>query len=246
MKNDIVTPSHKLLQEAIHHQSINHPYLRALENADFPNPVECIKYFAIQYGGYSLWFTKYLAAVMSKLDDQEHRMWFVENLAEESGKLEEEDIELLKIIGIEKDWVEGVPHTELFKRFQESIGSNVNQELSDATVIWRELFHALLLTGSQAEALGAIGLGTECVVKYIFKYVLNAIKNNTSIGREKYVFFELHSEIDDKHGNIIIKITNELIEKKSTAYYDVRKGMLKALDLRCMFWNHMYDQSKRL
>ena len=238
--------SYELLQEAILHRATTHPYLITLESGGFKRPTRCIEDLAMQYGEYSAWFPKYLTTVMSKLDDPNHRLRFVENLSEESGKLDEEEVDALKTMGIEIDWVQGVPHTELFKRFQEAAISSNNRELCDSGIIWRELFYALLVTGSPAESVGAIGLGTESIVKYIFKHITSAIKNHTSISREKYVFFELHCEVDDKHGDILIDVTNDLLATDPSAYNDIRKGMLKALHLRCMFWDSMHNRAKAL
>lgn len=36
----------KLVEEAINHRAIQHPYLNAIENASFPNPEEALKDFA--------------------------------------------------------------------------------------------------------------------------------------------------------------------------------------------------------
>jgi hypothetical protein len=59
---------------------------------------------------------------MSKLDKHEHRMHFIENLSEEGGRLDYDEINLLKTIGIEEEWVQGIPHPRLFEQFQEALG----------------------------------------------------------------------------------------------------------------------------
>ena len=110
-----------LLKEALAHRAINHPYLNALENGDFPNPKMAIIDFAEQYLGYSAWFPRYLTAAISKLDNPQHRLHLIENLAEESGSLEEEELAILNEMGIKTEWVQGIPHPELFKRFQRAL-----------------------------------------------------------------------------------------------------------------------------
>jgi len=236
----------ELVEEATLHEATNHPYLLDLQNGNFPSPVEAIKDFAVQYEGYTAWFPKYLTTAMSKLDKHEHRMHFIENLSEEGGRLDYDEINLLKTIGIEEEWVQGIPHPRLFEQFQEALGVDSEQPLSDGVIIWREMFSSVISNASAAEAIGAVGLGTEAIVKHIYKYISNAIQNHTSLKQKDYVFFELHSEIDDEHGKIMIQIAEELSTESPENYNELRKGMLKALNLRAMFWNNMRQRAQTL
>ena len=81
-----------------------------------------LKDFASQYGFYSSWFPRYLTAVISKLDNPEFRAHLLDNLSEESGHLHEEDMEAVRALGIKDEWVQGIPHPKLFKRFQVAMG----------------------------------------------------------------------------------------------------------------------------
>ena len=246
MKDDQVMQIHCMQQEAIQHQATNHPYLIALENGDLPDPLGSLKDFSVQYQGYTAWFPNYLTAAMSKLEKHEHRLWLIENLSEESGSLEDEEIQMLENIGIKKEWVQGVPHPKLFQRFQKALNPKIEGGLCDAVHIWRELFYTMISNGSAAEAIGAIGIGTESVVKFMYKHLTNAIQKHTSLTKEEYVFFELHSEIDDEHGELMLQIASDLLKENPDNYFDLRKGMLKALNLRAMFWENMYNRAKTM
>ena len=94
MKNDALVQIHCLQQYAMDHQATNHPYLITLANGEYPDPMEALKDFSIQYQGYTAWFPKYLTAAMSKLEQHQHRLWLIENLSEESGILEDEEIKM--------------------------------------------------------------------------------------------------------------------------------------------------------
>jgi len=83
-------------------------------------------------------------------------------------------------------------------------------------------------------------------VKHVYKYISKAIQNHTPLKKKDYVFFELHSEIDDEHGKIMMQIAEELIDETPNSYNELRKGMLKALNLRAMFWNSMYKRAQTL
>jgi pyrroloquinoline quinone (PQQ) biosynthesis protein C len=235
-----------LFQEAKKHEAVKHKYLKALQNGDFNDNLGAIEDFSVQYCGYTNWFPKFLTATMAKIDNHEHRMFFIENLSEEGGHLENDDIELLKSIGVKEEWVQGVPHPQLFKRFQTALNIESDLPLDDAVVLWREMFLSVISTGTLAEAIGAIGLGTESIVKFVYKFITKAIQNHTTLTKEQYVFFELHSEIDDEHSALMLKVAEDLINENPANYHDLRKGMLKALNLRTMFWDNMYERAKKM
>ncbi len=71
--------------------------------------------------------------------------------------------------------------------------------------IWRESFLSLLQNGSSLQAIGAIGLGTESVVKFIYKHIIEAIKKHTSLSLQQYVFFPLHTELEFRLKNQTVK-----------------------------------------
>ena len=233
----------QILDEAMAHRALNHPYLIALENGDFPNPEMALKDFAEQYLGYTNWFPRYLTGTISKLDNPKFRMHLIENLSEESGMLEEEELEILNGIGIKTEWVQGIPHPELFRRFQRALYIDHSKtNYCDEVLIWRELFYNTIISGSKEESIGALGLGTEAIVKFIYRKLINSIKRFSNLSLEEYVFFELHTEVDDEHGKILLEIAEEMASNKM-AIHDLRKGMLKALSLRAMFWDAMYERA---
>jgi pyrroloquinoline quinone (PQQ) biosynthesis protein C len=229
----------ELIDEALNHRAINHPYLLALKNGEFSNNKEILKDFAAQYGAYSSWFPRYLTAVISKLENPTHREHLLDNLAEESGHLHEEDIEAIAAMGIKEEWVQGIPHPKLFRRFQTAMGIEHHTQNDIEVEIWRESFLSLAQDGTAATAVGAIGLGTESIVKYIYRHLIEAIENYTDLKLEEYVFFPLHTEVDDEHGKTLLRIAEELSSDNSQAFHDLRKGMLMALNLRAAYWDGM-------
>lgn len=235
----------EILNEALNHRAVKHPYLKALANGEFKNMEAVLKDFAAQYGAYSSWFPRYLTAVISKLEDAKHRNHLLDNLAEEGGQLHEEDLVAIRALGIKDDWVQGIPHPVLFSNFQKSMG--VDSVSPDVEVqVWRESFLTLVNTGNQAEVVGAIGLGTESIVKFIYHDVIKSIENNTNLSIEEYVFFPLHTEVDDEHGLILLDIAEELAAKDEESAASLRKGMLKALNLRASYWDNMYERAIKI
>jgi len=166
-----------LIKEALSHRAINHPYLLALEKGEFQHIDEVLKDFASQYGAYSDWFSRYLTAVISKLENPTHRNHLLKNLAEENGHLHDEDLEAIRKLGIKDEWVQEIPHPQLFKRFQEAMGVDSTQTPCVEVEIWRESFLSLLQNGSSLQAIGAIGLGLNLLLNLSTNTLLKRSKN---------------------------------------------------------------------
>ncbi len=233
-----------LIQEAINHNAVHHPYLKALAEGNFKNTHLVLQDFAGQYYGYSSWFPKYLTAAISKLNNPIHRHFLLQNLTEESGHLAGGELQAVLGLGIQEEWIQGVPHPVLFRRFVKAMtGAEEPNELDMEVIIWREQFYNLLLHGTPGEAVGAIGLGTEVVVKYIYKYIIKALKNHTKLTLYDRVFFDMHTEVDDEHGKTLLQIASDIIEEGPQQKEELRKGMLKALSLRSSFWDAMYERA---
>jgi pyrroloquinoline quinone (PQQ) biosynthesis protein C len=190
-----------LAQIALQHRAVNHPYLHAMETGAFPSLHGALADFAQHYHGYSAHFPRYLTALISKLENPDHRKALLENLMEESGQYEEEELLELKECGVQPEWITGFAHPELFKRFRNAIGVGDSAADHDhiEVVCWREQFLAILNTGSAAEALGALGLGTETIVQTIYQPFVAAINQLGSLKPEDAVFFPLHTAVDDHH-----------------------------------------------
>ena len=237
----------ELVEEALSHPAVCHPYLADLAEGNVPDLGWAIRDFAVQYPGYCAHFPRYLTMVISKLESPSHRMTLMQNLIEESGMLDEEEIAVLVEHGIDPEWVQGIPHPKLFERFQHAIGVNDTDEVADDTlevICWRESFYHLLANGSPAEALGAIGLGTENVVNNIYTPLIRAIERLGTLDRQQYVFFELHCEVDDDHHEALLNIAHDFTDNPQNRL-DLRKGMLKALGLRVIFWEWMHERARR-
>ena len=235
-----------LLNEATAHRAVNHPYINALLNGDFENMEEVLKDFATQYGYYSDWFPRYLTSVISKLENPIFRDQLLDNLSEERGHLNEDEMEAIRALGIQDEWVQGIAHPQLFKRFQKAIGVESNIKPCIHVEIWRDSFLSLTKSESSATVIGAIGLGTESIVKYIYKDLIQVIEKNTDLTLEEYVFFPLHTEVDDEHGLILLNIAEQMASESTQMELEIRKGMLSALNLRASFWDDMFERAKMI
>lgn len=232
-----------LCRYAEQHRAVKHPYLQRLVTGDVPDVVEALKDLTYQYQAYSGDFLRYLTATISLMENREHREKLLRNLTEETGQIDAADVAALKKIGIEKEWIDGITHPHLFLRFLDAIGINEQYRkahpLADETEIWRDMFFDICSKGGAAQSLGAIGLGTENIVKFIYQPIIKAIDKHLDVSRRDRVFFDLHATLDDEHGQVLTDIAIEYAEKDETSRRNIKKGMLMALNIRGAFFDAM-------
>ena len=233
-----------LTLEALQHRAVNHPYLEAMARGAFPSLHWALADFAEHYYGYSSQFPRYLTALISRMEEPNHRKVLLDNLMEESGQYDEAELEELKRWGVEPNWIIGVPHPELFNRFRNAIGvSNIAAADDHIEVVcWREQFLAILNGGTAAQALGALGLGTETIVQTIYQPFVDAIAKLGTLKPEDAVFFPLHTTVDDHHQATLKAIATEFAATPE-GRVELAKGMRKALALRDSFWSWLYERA---
>lgn len=238
-----------LCHEAKTHRAVNHPYLNRLAAGDFPDVEGAIKDLGHQYLAYSTDFIRFLTATISQLPERDHRTELVHNLIEESGQVDPKDAKKLLKHGIKLEWIQGVPHPELFRRFLSSQGMDKDwrdrHHFCDEAVIWRDMFLLACTGGGPAQALGAMGIGTESIVKFVYRPILDAIKKHIDISPKDRVFWDLHALIDDEHGEVLNDIAAEFAQYRQHRG-PLRKGMLMALNLRVAFFNAMMVRAEAM
>ena len=235
----------QLSEQSLRHRAVNHPYLEALGSGEHLETRWALTDFAQQYHGYSKDFPRYLIAVISRLEDPRHRAGLMENLTEESGIYRAEELAELAEIGIDPEWIVGQPHPLLFDRFTSAMGLKdpASHAEPDPVTRWREMFLALLTKGTPAEAVGALGLGTENIISTIYRPFSKALQRLPDLNPRDTVFFALHTAVDDGHQETLQRIAAELAADPANRS-GLRRGMLKALDLRSSFWDWMYRRAR--
>ena len=233
----------ELVDEAMRHEAVRHPYLRALAEGAFPEPREALRAFAREYAGYSAWFPRFLAAVEERLP-AELASVLEENKAEEVGLYDEETLMELESAGLRREWVDGVPHPELFERFQEGLGVAADGAIAPGAPAarWRESLLKLLESDHPAAAVGALGLGTELVVSSMYADVLRGVDRFGRVRPEARSFLVLHSLVDDAHAESLLDLAGRLA-KDGEARAALARGMRAALDLRAEFWSALHAEA---
>lgn len=236
-----------LLDEASEHPALNHIWLDHIAEHKYVNMGWALRDYAYQYHGYASAFPTYLDAVINKLDDDRHRQALKHNLDEEKGKLDAIDAEVLTRAGIDVTAIDGVSHPGLYRRFCNALDIS-DSELGSPSIAaqsWRHDLLAYIAEATPAAAVGAIGLGTESIVKPIYNKLLCGIRKMGGITRDDYVFFELHCIVDDQHAIDLNHIAADLLSEEHNRN-ELRAGMLQALSLRNRFWDHLHDRAMTL
>jgi len=232
----------RIKADALASDAVNHPYLKALQSGDLPNFELAIKDFAYQYGIYSKPFIQYLKAVINNLKNQKHQAMLIENLTEEQGDMH--DVELPADV---LATVEGVPHAQLYRRFQEAVGVNdayrSKSQESQTARLWRDQFLQLCAI-DECVGVGAIGIGTELIVSSIYRQILEGLKTHSGLSMTERVFFDLHSQCDDEHAAQLLSIAHDLAQDHHDAIEKIEFGAKMALHLRVLFWDKMLARAQ--
>lgn len=233
-----------LAAEALDHRATVHPYLQAIGSGSLPDLHRALRDFAEHYHGYSSQFPRYLSAVISRLDNPQHRRTLLDNLQEESGHYGDSELAILQREGIEPDWIVGIPHPDLFARFRTALGLPTSPTAEEHIEVrcWRELFLDVLSHGSAAEAVGALGLGTEGIVQTIYRPFQSAIRHLETLHPRDCVFFALHTCVDDQHQESLRRIA-AAFATTAEGRRDLAMGMYKALKLRDSFWSWLHARA---
>ncbi|MCH2169935.1 iron-containing redox enzyme family protein [Myxococcota bacterium] len=223
------------------HSAVNHVWLRNVAAHRYCEMESVLRRFAQDYCAYASGFPSYLCSLIGKLERSEHRQLLERNLQEEQGHLDPSDRDPLWALGIDPDEVDGVPHSQLYRRFCFALGlEEADLDLSDsAGRRWRQRMLAFLDTASPAAALGALGLGTEGVVRPVYRQLSAALRAVKSLKAPDCVFFDLHCAVDDQHAKDLEKVARDLLDTPR-ALEDMRRGMLEALRLRRAFFSHQH------
>ena len=231
----------RISAEALDSCAVNHPYLRAMSERDFPDIDMAFKDFAFQYGLYSSKFTRYVSAVIENLKNVEHKQILLTNLAEEQGATN--DIELPPDVLAS---IAGQPHTTLFRRFQEALGVNAQYRKNTAQcqtgLLWSQQF-LQLCEMNECVGVGAIGIGTELIVSSIYNQILKGLEAHDHLTMTQHVFFNLHSECDEAHAGQIALIAEDL-SRDSIACEQIEYGVKMALSMRAIFWDKMLERAQ--
>ncbi|MCO7627725.1 iron-containing redox enzyme family protein [Pseudomonas fluorescens] len=203
---------------------VNHELLLAMQGGHVS--LQGMRYFLIQHHYYSRNFTRFLCAIINRLESLDDIKLLMENMQEEMG-----------IDGDNK-----LTHAELFQRSLRILGTHPLAELPlPQTVDFTQCIMQLCRSENPVEGLAALCLGAEAIVPLIYRPILLALEG-LNISEEGLEFFRLHIEEDEDHAitmlGILQRLTHQIPEAKRLAIQTGRQAMLK----RCVMFDAIWKE----
>jgi len=158
--------------------------------------------FLIQQGKYSQYFTRYLCALMSKLDADADVLRLAENLSEELGYGDDARI----------------PHSSIYAKMVADfdLNSAASVALPETQALIESMFMLCYQPGGTA-GLAAMCLGAEAVVPSLYARIVQGfLANDVSI--ERLNFFTIHIECDDDHAQTMFDMLSAKIALSNANY----------------------------
>ncbi|MFT4415859.1 TenA family transcriptional regulator [Fredinandcohnia humi] len=195
-----------------------HPLFLALQRGEFSNQQR--KDIALQIYQVVLYFPRFIAAILTNMDDYRMRMPLVENLFEEHGKMNEKYV-----------------HSVTYKEFLRGIGvSEVEIEESRPiipVIAYNRALTDLCLHYHYLEGLAALGVIEEIVAR-VSPLVGQFAKNMYGSQNQSLVHFTDHEVLDVQHAN-------EIYEVVALSYEgDMKQLIERGLDLGMYYHSKMY------
>ncbi|MBB5020226.1 pyrroloquinoline quinone (PQQ) biosynthesis protein C [Chitinivorax tropicus] len=158
-----------------------------------------LKYFLVQQGHYSAFFTRYLCALMANLPSNVEVFELAENLFEELGFSGSDE----------------TPHYLIYRKMLSDFGLSLDQnEPTSATRNLIDTMFAHCRNPQPSIGLAALCLGAEALVPAIYSDLITGFEAH-NVDKAAIWFFHLHVACDDGHAETIENILVEMIEKDS-------------------------------
>ncbi|WP_338800113.1 iron-containing redox enzyme family protein [Pseudomonas sp. RSB 5.4] len=207
---------------------VNHELLLAMQNGHVS--LKGMRYFLIQHHYYSRNFTRFLCAIINRLESVGDIKLLMENMQEEMG-----------IDGDNK-----LTHAELFQRSLRILGTHPLAESPlPQTVDFTQCIMQRCRSENPVEGLAALCLGAEAIVPLIYKPILLALEG-LNVSEEGLEFFRLHIEEDEDHAitmlGILQRLTHQTPEAKRLAIQIGRQAILKRCVMFDAIWNEVSQQ----
>lgn len=196
---------------------LDHPFLRRC--ADGTVGFGELERFLVQQGKYSRFFTRYLCALISQLDDAASVLRLAENLAEELG---------LGDGG-------GVPHSRIYADMLERFGLRADEHPTypETQNLIDTMFMLCRQPGGVA-GLGALCLGGEALVPAVYAAVMRGFLGH-GVPEDSLEFFSLHIHCDDDHAETMYGIIEALVERDPANRVRILAAGEVAIDARLRF-----------
>jgi pyrroloquinoline-quinone synthase len=181
---------------------------------------EELEIFIQQHQIYSRYFTRYLAALLANIEDDEHRLTLTHNLIDEMG---------LGDAG-------NLPHSLLYRNMMDNMGLAPCTNPLPSTQRLVDTMFECCNSSNYMVALGALCLGAEMIVPFLYQRIVDGF---LSIGEslDNLHFFTLHIECDDAHAETMSEIIAWKLQESPSDLLDLNYGAEKMIQARIAFFD---------
>jgi len=173
-------------------QVIEHPFLARC--ADGSISWAALSRFLIQHGKYARYFTRYLCALISQLDEDDDVLRLAANLVEELGQSADSR----------------VPHSRLYAEMLRSFDLTLSdQPVYPETQNLIDTMFMLCRQQGGAPGLGALCLGAEAIVPATYERIIAGFRSH-GVPDKALEFFTIHVQCDDEHARTMSEIINRI------------------------------------
>ncbi|MET3134814.1 pyrroloquinoline-quinone synthase [Oxalobacteraceae bacterium GrIS 1.11] len=172
--------------------------------------------FLIQQGKYSQYFTRYLCALISNLEDGRDVQRLAENLSEELGYGDDSR----------------TPHSHIYAAMIADLG--LNGEHASTLLETQALIDSMFMLCRQpggVPGLAAMCLGAEAIVPSLYSCILKGFVSQ-GIDVARLNFFTIHIECDDEHAQTMFDMLAERIAQSSSNYVSALQAGEIAINAR--------------
>ena len=190
---------------------LRHPFLAGC--ADGTVTLDQLRAFLVQHGKYARFFTRYLCALISQLDEGDDVLRLAENLTEELGFGPDADVR--------------TPHARIYADMLKDFGIDLAAyPINPETQNLIDTMFMLCRQPRGTAGLGAMCLGAEGLVPALYGRIMEGFRH-CGVDAKRLEFFAIHIECDDDHAATMY----EILARQTEASPSCRITALNAGDI---------------
>jgi pyrroloquinoline-quinone synthase len=201
-----------------------HPFVGRC--SDGTVPFDELRNFLVQHGRYSSYFTRYLCALISQLENGSDVLRLAENLVEELGNCGDDR----------------VPHSQIYREMLEAL--HIEPEADPTFPETQNLIDTMFMLCRQPRGLaglGALYLGAESIVPELYGAILKGLRSH-AVPEGQLRFFTMHVACDEEHAKTIRAIIARMVLRSPSNQLTIVSAGEVAIGARLRFFDGLSER----
>jgi pyrroloquinoline-quinone synthase len=207
---------------------LRHPFLAGC--ADGSVTLDQLRSFLVQHGKYSRYFTRYLCALISQLDEGDDVLRLAENLTEE--------------LGCGADGEMRTPHSRIYADMLKDF--DIDPDAHSVNPETQNLIDTMFMLCRQplgTAGLGAMCLGAEGLVPPVYARIIEGFRHR-DVDPRRLEFFAIHIECDDDHAATMYEILERQTKKSPSCRITALNAGDIAVNARLRFFDALMKRAQ--